>query len=269
MMKLEIIDKSEKSVRFILEGATRAFANALRRIMIAEVPCMAIDDVVIEENESVLSDEMLAHRLALIPLKTDLEAYVLPSECKCKSEEGCSHCRVMLSLEAESKEESMTVYSKDLKSEDPETIPISPDIPIVKLAMGQKIKLRAFARLGLGKDHAKWQPVSVCAYKFMPIINVDSKKCDLCGKCVEICPRKIFSIEKEKLKVTNLLACTLCKDCVDVCPTKAINVSWDESTFIFNVESTGALPIDQLVRKSAEILGKKVSEFITELKGLK
>lgn len=260
-MEIEILEKSEERARFILRDSTRAFANSLRRTILTEVPCMAIDEVMVEENESIMTDEMLTHRLSLIPLKTDLKAYVLPSKCKCRSEEGCSRCRVTLTLECEAKESPMTVYSRDLKSEDPAIVPVSPDIPIIKLATGQKIKLKAFAKLGLGKDHAKWQPVSVCVYKFMPIIEIDSKKCDLCGKCVNVCPRKVLSIEDEKIKVVKLFDCTLCRDCMDACPMSAISVSWDGSTFIFNLESTGTLPISQLVVKAAEVLREKVNEL--------
>jgi len=121
---------------------------------------MAIDDVVILENSSVMFDELVAHRLGLIPLKTDLNRFNLPEDCDCKTPLGCQKCRVLLVLDAEASDKIRTVNSSDLVSEDPETKPIADSIPIVKLAPGQKIKLEAYARLGKGSEHAKWQPTS-------------------------------------------------------------------------------------------------------------
>lgn len=122
---------------------------------------MAVDEVVILENSSVLYDEILAHRLGLIPLTTDLKGYVLPQDCDCKTSLGCSKCRVLLVLDAVATDEVKTIYSGDLISEDNLVKPKLSNIPIVKLAVNQKIKLEAYAKLGKGRDHAKWQPVTV------------------------------------------------------------------------------------------------------------
>ncbi len=160
-MKIEILEKSDERVRVHLAGVRRAYANAIRRIALSEVPCMAVDDVVILENSSVMYDELLAHRLGLIPLKTDLSQYVLPENCDCNNPLGCPKCRVLLVLDAEAKDSVKDVVSGDIRSEDGTTVPISPSIPIVKLAPSQKIKVEAYARLGRGKEHAKWRPASV------------------------------------------------------------------------------------------------------------
>jgi DNA-directed RNA polymerase subunit D len=124
---------------------------------------MAIDDIVILENSSVLYDEILAHRLGMIPLRTDLERYVLPEKCDCGSPLGCQKCRVLLVLDAVAHDKPRTVLSGDLVSEDRDIKPVSANIPIVKLAAGQSVKLEAYARLGKGKEHAKWQPATVAA----------------------------------------------------------------------------------------------------------
>lgn len=267
-MEIEVLEKDDRNTRLIIRGTDAPFMNALRRTVLAGVPCMAIDEVVIIENSSVLRDEIIAHRLGLIPLKTDLDGYNLPEECPCKSEFGCNLCRVSLVLDAEAKEGTRTVYSGELISENPDIVPVSDKIPIVKLAKEQKLKLEAYARLGKGKKHAKWQPVSMCTYKYFPQIKIDNKRCDACGKCVEICPRKVLVKDGNGIEVRDLMACTLCQDCVDVCPQNppAIDVSWDENAFIFNLESTGALPPKRTMTEAIKILDKQLKEFLRQIK---
>lgn len=164
-MDIKLVSRETDIIRFVLSDVTPAFANALRRIIMSEVPVMAIDDVMILENNSVMYDEILAHRLGLIPVTTD-PTYNLPEECTCKSELGCEKCRASFSLEIEAQDPVEVVYSSHLKPENPDVKPVSEKIPIVKLTRGQRLKLEAYARLGRGKLHAKWQPVSACTYSY-------------------------------------------------------------------------------------------------------
>jgi DNA-directed RNA polymerase subunit D len=199
--KVKVLEESEDTVALQFEGVDRSYANAVRRFCISEVPSMAIDDIVILENSSVLYDEILAHRLGMIPLKTDLERYVLPEKCDCGSPLGCQKCRVLIVLDASAKDKPRTVVSGDLVSEDRDISPISPSVPIVKLAVGQSVKLEAYARLGRGKEHAKWQPATVSALtegkgEGVYILRVESNG-TLPAK--EIVTRSIEKLE-EKLK---------------------------------------------------------------------
>ena len=163
MVKVKVLEDTGETVTLQLEGVDRSYANAIRRFCISEVPGMAIDDVVILENSSVLYDGILAHRLGMVPIRTDLERYNLPEECDCGNPLGCHKCRVLFVLDAKGKEKVTTVTSGDLVSEDREIRPVSEGIPLVKLAVGQTVKLEAYARLGRGKEHAKWQPCTVAA----------------------------------------------------------------------------------------------------------
>lgn len=165
MNSIKIVEKDNNHIVIEFNDVPRQYVNALRRLSISQVPTFAIDDVVILENSSVMHDEAVAHRLGLIPLRTDLKRFVMPHLCDCKSTLGCSKCRVLLVLDAESQDKTKVITSADLTSEDDVVKPVSHEIPIVSLAPGQKLKFEAYARLGIGKIHAKWQPTSVAVVK--------------------------------------------------------------------------------------------------------
>ncbi len=161
----EVLERTDERVVIKFNNISRRYINAIRRMAISEVPTLAIDDVVILENSSVMHDEAVAHRLGLIPLRTGLDRFVMPQDCDCKSTLGCSKCRVLLVLDSEAMEKTKIVTSGELLSEDELVKPVSKDIPIVVLAPAQKLKFEAYARLGVGKDHAKWQPTSAAIVK--------------------------------------------------------------------------------------------------------
>ena len=161
MPSLEIVSQDKQRISVKLKDIPLQYANALRRICLNGVPIFAIDTVDIIENSSALADEALAHRLALIPIKTDLSRFVEPSKCDCKSETGCSNCRVMLILDSGDTDVTRTILSNELTSEDKDVSPISDKIPIMQLAPGQRIKLEAYARLGRGTEHAKWNSSNI------------------------------------------------------------------------------------------------------------
>jgi DNA-directed RNA polymerase subunit D len=162
---VELLEKVDERISVKFKNVPREYVNALRRLAISEVPTLAIDDVVMIDNSSVVHDEAVAHRLGMIPLRTDLKRFVMPHNCDCKSTLGCSKCRVLLVLDSEATERTRIVTSGELKSEDEEVKPVSNEIPILTLAPGQKVKFEAYARLGNGKSHAKWQPTSSAVVK--------------------------------------------------------------------------------------------------------
>ena len=266
-MEVKVVEEKENALRFLLSGTNHTYANALRRAMIAEVPAMAVDDVIVVENTSVLYDEVIAHRLGLIPLKTDLDAYVLPEECDCKSELGCSKCRASFTLEAEGVGEPVMVYSSDLKPEG-EVTPVSGNIPIVKLGPAQRLRLELYARLGRGIEHAKWQPVSACAYKYLPKVSLNPDNLANPEEVIRICPTDVYAHDPEKrIVVRDELACTLCMDCTEkAVPVDAkkgfpVKIEGDDTAFLFYVESTGALAPRRIVSEAAKVLDKKASSL--------
>ena len=268
-MEVRILEKEGNYLKFLINGISTPIANALRRIMIAEVPSMAIEDVIVIENSSPMNDEILALRLGLIPLKTDLDSYFIPEECTCQSELGCNQCSVTLTLEANANEENRTVYSGELKSTNPDITPVSDKIPILKLAYGQSVRLECYARLGKGKVHTKWQPVSACAYKYASVIQINTEKCDFCRRCIKACPKNILNKDKKKITIFEIEKCDLCNECVIACPIDAIQVEKIKDTFIFMIESTGALTTDRIIYEANKILINKTNDFQEQLLNIK
>lgn len=159
-MKIDILQKNDFEMKFSVEGVKNSFASALRRIMISEVPTMAIEWVDFKKNDSALNDEIIANRMGLIPLTFDKDAYKLTAECNCEGK-GCSNCQVKLVLK---KVGPGVVYSGDLKSTAKDVKPVHAKIPITELFEGQDIQFEATAQLGTGREHAKWQG-AVVGYK--------------------------------------------------------------------------------------------------------
>jgi DNA-directed RNA polymerase alpha subunit len=212
-IKIKIM-KKKGTMEFSLENATLGFANALRRIMISEVPTIAIEWTDFHDNSSAMFDEEIAYRLGLIPLKFDPKKFIFKDECKC-SGKGCTLCQAVFALE---KTGPCTVYSGDLKPVNKAVHPTNPKFPIVQLLKGQHISLEAVANMGTGSDHAKFQAANV-TFKHNPEtiqkgskeeINKDPKKLifrvesisglepqDIVNKAVEILENKANEFIKQ------------------------------------------------------------------------
>ncbi|NJE25439.1 DNA-directed RNA polymerase subunit D [Thermococcus sp. MV5] len=253
-MQIKILEKRDDAIRFILGGVDVAFANALRRTILGEVPTFAIDEVEFYENDSALFDEIIAHRLALIPLTTPFDRFELDSM-------ELEDYTVTLSLEAEG---PAIVYSGDLKSDDPDVRPVTPNIPIVKLAEGQRLVFNAYAKLGKGKDHVKWQP-GFAYYKYLTKVHV-SKEISNWEKIKEIAKRKKLPIEETE---NELILTTITSFCIPREFEQYIGNKIKEevipNTFVFTVESNGELPVEEIVSLALKILMRKSDKFINEL----
>jgi DNA-directed RNA polymerase subunit D len=254
--EIEILEEDELSVRFILKNASPALANSFRRAMKSLVPTLAVDYVDFYVNSSYLYDEIISHRIGLIPIKTELERFNFQDECVCGGE-GCPNCQISFRLNVEGPK---VVYSGDFISDDPEIKFAYDNIPVIELFKGQQLMLEAVARLGTGKEHSKFQPVSVCAYKIIAEIEI-KENCNGCNACVEACPRNVFR-EKEDggIEVTDVLKCSLCMECVKVCEEGAIDVR-ETGNFLFTVEGTGALTVRRVMLEALRILKSKAEEM--------
>jgi len=206
-MKVSMLKKSHDRLEFEVEGLTPGLAGELRRIMLSEVPTMAIEWIDFHKNESVLWDEIIASRLGLIPMAFDQKLYEMKDACKCNGK-GCARCQVVFALK---KKGSCMVYSEDLKSSDKGVKPVYDKIPIVELMENQELEFEATAQLGMGKEHAKWQGAIVGfevsgknndKYKFMVETACGLSAEDVVKKSIEVLNGKLddFTNDVGRLK---------------------------------------------------------------------
>ena len=264
-MEVRVLDnnKEQGKLSFILKDSNPVFANTLRRLMIDEVPTMAIEDVEFSKNNSILYDEIIAHRLGLVPLKTDLKSYNLPDKCKCEGK-GCNRCQLKMVLRAS---KIGTVHASEIKSKDPAVKPVYGYMPIVELLKGQSLELEATAVLGRGKEHTKWSPCHVY-YKYRPIIEItgDVKNPEA---VIEVDHNNVFEIKDRKLVINKdkVLDCDLSSDFSEI--DKNVKVTASDTDFVFYVESFGQLSCKEIVNKAVDIFDEQLDELVEELKKAK
>lgn len=230
--KIKIIKLESDTIEFLLTNVDLAFANSLRRIIIAEVPTMAVDMVQVTENTSPLFDEFIVHRLGLIPLiSEDIDNYNFPLKCNCK--EGCEKCKVdydiIVKCDENNKSDAIEVTSDDIKpkNKDIKVKPVKYDDPIVitKLKKGQSINMTLTAKKGIGKTHAKWSPVCTCVMKQIPKVEIFNMEGENFlnnlseyekEKFCKACPCKVFKYDqnKDQIVVDKPEKCTYCEECL-------------------------------------------------------
>jgi len=249
-MELKILEKSPEAVRFILSDSDNGMANAIRRTLIGGVPVLSIEEADVENNNSGLFDEALVRRLSLIPLVFDPKMYNLQSECKCNGE-GCSRCQMVLVAE---KEGPCTVKAGDMKSTDPTVKAADPDIPIVELLEGQKLKFEATARIGFGRDKARNQ-AAIAGYQNIYLVKAEGK-----AK-----PCEAHTIEKKGANV-KLAPMDGCAQCIKF--LEGNEAKHDETSFVFNVETASGLEVLKILDMALGRIEQTAEEFIAEAKKL-
>ncbi len=270
MMECQLIMKHGNHYEFYVRDTDVYIINSLRRVILSEVVTLAIHDIYINQNTSVMPDEVLAQRLGLIPLRVDSKEIDLTEEARATKPDLKRLTKLSARLELKVKNEGdgiITVYSGDLACIDGKSVrPVYDNIPIVKLGKEQEIDIECVAKVGRGKDHAKWSPVSTVAYKILPKIEV-SDKCTSCGACVDACPFSCLKMElgKPVLKGIGIYDCTICRICVRACPEKAINVEPNNRDYIFRVDIIGQLTLEEILEQSKVIFETKLDDLISKV----
>nr|CAD1839330.1 unnamed protein product [Ananas comosus var. bracteatus] len=281
--KIEIKRLTEDEVEFDMIGIDASIANAFRRILIAEVPTMAIEKVFMVDNTSVIADEVLAHRLGLIPLDADPRQFEYFSENDVPNERNTivyelkvSCKRVLHGLQVVKSDQlkwlpdgSQLHKETPSQSAEPKTY-TSFNIILAKLGPGQAIELEAHAVKGIGKDHAKWSPVATAWYRMLPeVVFLKEVTGADAEELVKKCPVNVLILKASEMvrkssssKTTSLHPLQRMHPGVT---EEAVELRRVKDHFIFTIESTGALPPEVLFTEAVKILEEKCNRLITEL----
>ncbi|KAJ3296255.1 45 kDa subunit of RNA polymerase II [Rhizoclosmatium sp. JEL0117] len=251
------VNPTARTLRFQLWNCDLAMANSLRRIMIAEVPTMAIDLVDIENNSSVLVDEMISHRLGLIPLMSNnINQITYTRDCNCA--EYCENCAVVLTLNVRCEsDENRDVTARDLVSSNSKVTPyFSSDddsgVVIVRLRKGQEVRMRCIAKKGTAKEHAKWSPIAAIAFEYDP-----HNKLRHTTYWVETDAKKEWPLGPNGAEEA------------EPNPDEPFDYNAKPERFYFNVESTGVMDAREIVEKGLMLLHAKVVHMVSCLQKLK
>ena len=254
-MNIKILKETQDKVVYHISDAELPLVNALRRLVMEEVPTMAIDEVTFVKNNSALYDEVISHRMGLLPLTSDLKSYNFEEDCKCNGK-GCSRCQVKMTLQAKG---PCTVYASDIKSKDSKIKPIYPETPITLLLKGQDIEIEAVAKLGRGKDHTKFSP-GLSYYRFYPTLKT-TKDSDI-KKCAE--SSNNLEAKGNKLEIKDITKWNEAQE--QICGKNNVAVEYDKENFIFTIESWGQLDTKKIPSISLDIFEKKLKELEKKIK---
>ena len=264
-MKVKTLELKGKKGKLKIEDTDVYFLNSIRRTMLSDLPKLAIDDVIIYDNTSPLFDEIISHRLGLIPIPTDLKILEFKENCKCKGK-GCPSCTVRYTL---SKEGEGIVLSGDLQPEH-ESFAIQDDkIPIVELSKEQRVILEVEAILGKGRQHAKWQTVQAPNYIMDAIIDFDKKRESDVKEFIEKLPKDIVEIKNGKIKLKDNSKLAVLESYIDKEKEDFITIEKDPTKFTFSFETDGSMSANDALKESIRILSDKYTEFGKLLKNLK
>ncbi|XP_071557880.1 DNA-directed RNA polymerases I and III subunit RPAC1 [Temnothorax nylanderi] len=305
-LKITIVREEDREIEFDLIGCHTSLANAFRRILLSEVPSMAVEQVYILNNTSLLQDELLAHRLGLIPLRADPRLFEYPSNNE-KADDDVSdqdtlryELKVTCSVNPQAPKNSRLpedmyrnskVCSKDIKwvpiGRQADMFPrgaeqfgvLENDILICKMRPGHEIHLYMEAVKGIGQDHAKFSPVATASYRLLPAIQltdpVRDENADLLQSCfspgvIEVVEQETNSGQKyreARVKNARYDSCTRNVYRYDKLKN-CVELSRIKDHFIFTIESMGALPSAVLFAEAVKILKNKCRTFLAELENI-
>jgi DNA-directed RNA polymerase subunit D len=248
-MKLKSISSEGLVAKYGIEATSPAWVNALRRFSQDYVPTLAFEDLEISQNSSALYDDIVAHRIGLIPLTTDLTSYTLVAE----GEEVSAMNSVLLSLKVS---EPGYVLSSAFESKDPKVKPAFDEIQVSYLLDTQEIELTGLAVMGQGFNHVKWNPCNAF-YTYEPIVKVNNASKELKANIGKY-PPQIVEGGKINEKAINTPAL------IDACDgiSDAVTIAYNDKNFIFTVESFGQ-------HTPTVILGEAIVQFNKQLDELK
>ena len=278
LTNIEIKSKTKEELVFDITGVDPTLVNTLRRIMIAEIPTMAIETVIINQNTSIIPDEVLAHRLGLIPILADADDFEEKKENEDFNEKNC--IKFTLNVKCEKNKNGIInneqIFSRDLNLEflgdqknkfyDNKTKKytiglVNDDIYLNKLAPGMEIDLVCYCVKGIGRTHAKWSPVCTAYYKLLNKINIIK---EISGNDAEelkqLCPKGVFIVNKKgNAEVGNIRECTSCRECIRQDKFKDfIELGKIADHYEFHIESVGMYTPESIFFRAINVLKNKM-----------
>nr|XP_033792972.1 DNA-directed RNA polymerases I and III subunit RPAC1 [Geotrypetes seraphini] len=291
--QVNVMNMMEDTLEFDMIGIDAALANAFRRILLAEVPTMAVEKVFVYNNTSIIQDEILAHRLGLIPIKADPRLFEYRNQ---GDEEGTEIDTLQFQLKIKctrnpraSKDSSdpnelylnHRVYTKHMQwvpignqadmFPDSAIRPVHEDILIAQLRPGQELDLCMHCVKGIGKDHAKFSPVATASYRLLPEISllqpIEGELAETLKKCFSPGVIEVQNLNGRKVaKVANARLDTCSREIFRHEEFKnLVRLARVRDHYIFSVESTGVLPPDVLMSEAIKVLMGKCQKFLDEL----
>jgi DNA-directed RNA polymerase subunit D len=276
--KVEIVTLTRNTITLYLEGYRRSLVNAIRRIALSDVPTMAVDFAYFYDNLTSVPAEIIAHRLGLVVLdsNTAIRKYRSPEECR-EADEKDSSCYVEIFIQKSVPEDASKgeyVKASDMVMSDPQVKPVYSETPIVYLAPGQRVHIVAYARLGRGREHAKWMPATVSILQYLPVVEFDGEKAsEECIECLQAYKDLVNALkEKKKGKIEykrniNTSALRYCVETPGIC-NGAVKLSYDESRLLLTIESTGALKPELIVLEAINALEARVRRVLESAKAV-
>ena len=233
-MKVRVLDRTEEQIRFVLSDTPVPIANALRRVMISEVPTMAIEELQVEENTSIMQNEFLAHRMSLLPIrcKETVKQAHFHMDVACSGKEGAAR----------------DVLARDLVSLTDGVEICHPDALVAKLCRGQVLRFRATAEWGTGSQHAKWSPVCTATYRFIAEIPPEDQDSD--------------DEEDEVLRAIRMEDLAFCEEDLGQDPSaRHVTMKHRPNAYLFTVETKGSLAPHEIVQQAFRVLQSKLDHL--------
>jgi DNA-directed RNA polymerase I and III subunit RPAC1 len=290
-LRVEVLSEDRDTLVLDMVGTDVSTANALRRIMLAEVPTVAIEQVYVNMNTSILHDEMLAHRLGLVPIDADPRDF---HDFSAQDDEANEYNTVVFKLHVvcgsappgEEVSDDGRPYTRNVVSGDLEWIPqgsqlerfpdgihpVHSDILLAKLRPGQALQMELHCRKGRGKDHAKFSPVATASYRMLPSVKITQ---DITGKkaeqLVRRCPLGVFDIEEvqggQRAVVAHPKKCTMCRECIrDSDANKdSIKLERVDRHLTFCIEAVGMLLPRDVLHEAVSVLKIKCQTFLDRI----
>lgn len=270
LMSMKILKAEDRFIQFKVDGITPAIANALRRTLLDDIPKLAIDKVIfhhgqirdkegnVYDSSLPLFDEIVAHRLSLVPLVSDPKMN-FREECVCEGK-GCPLCTMSYSI---NKIGPAVVTSGDLQPMgNPDLAPTDPDIPIVKLGPKQAILVTGEAIMGRGKTHTKWQATSGVFYKYHREFVVNKAEFENWTSVKEKCPLSVISEDSKTIRFTDDDGCKAVKQLLDYSSVKIIE---DDTQFVFQFETDGSYKAIEVLEYALKRLPQRLNTLLESL----